>query len=302
MTYGWAILIIAIVLVALFSLGVFNGANFAPKASPGSCQVFRPYGPGTTQDINLEGECTNQLPKYVAIFSPSGSDTAWGGGLINVSITSANNVSNSGEFTFTGWIYNTNPNIQNAGIFGDGGVWLGPYTKGFFTGVYSGGYLMGLAGDNYNGIVSTPPCCTSSYIPVDSWIFFAVTFNEASGKANLYISSKSGLVNFTNTITGQNIAPAGGAGYAIGSENVQGFNSWTGMISDIQLYNSTLSANDINSIYLEGIGGVPVDILHIVGWWPLNGNGNDYSGNNANGVATTNVLYTNDWSANYNPP
>ncbi|MGC9011056.1 MAG: hypothetical protein ACP5JN_02855, partial [Candidatus Micrarchaeia archaeon] len=55
MTYGWAILIISVVLAALFQLGVFNANNFAPKAPPGSCQVFRPYGPGTTQFINLEG-------------------------------------------------------------------------------------------------------------------------------------------------------------------------------------------------------------------------------------------------------
>ena len=32
MTYGWAILIIAVVLGALFSLGVFNSANLAPRA------------------------------------------------------------------------------------------------------------------------------------------------------------------------------------------------------------------------------------------------------------------------------
>jgi len=31
MTYGWAILIIAVVLGALFQLGVFNANNFAPK-------------------------------------------------------------------------------------------------------------------------------------------------------------------------------------------------------------------------------------------------------------------------------
>ncbi|MGC8662693.1 MAG: hypothetical protein ACP5RT_02830, partial [Candidatus Micrarchaeia archaeon] len=39
MTYGWAILIIAVVLGALFQLGVFNANNFAPKAPPGACQV-----------------------------------------------------------------------------------------------------------------------------------------------------------------------------------------------------------------------------------------------------------------------
>ncbi len=41
MTYGWAILIIAVVLVILFSLGITNPLFFAPKAIAGSCQVVR---------------------------------------------------------------------------------------------------------------------------------------------------------------------------------------------------------------------------------------------------------------------
>ncbi|MEM4839822.1 MAG: hypothetical protein QXX90_03915, partial [Candidatus Micrarchaeaceae archaeon] len=68
MTYGWAILIIAVVLAALFELGVFNPMTFAPKASPGSCQVVRPEGAGTTNFISLEGECNGELPQYVASF------------------------------------------------------------------------------------------------------------------------------------------------------------------------------------------------------------------------------------------
>ena len=40
MTYGWAILIIAVVLAALYSLGLFNSAAWGPRASSGSCKVF----------------------------------------------------------------------------------------------------------------------------------------------------------------------------------------------------------------------------------------------------------------------
>jgi hypothetical protein len=69
MTYGWAILIIAVVLGALFQLGVFNPMTFAPKAPPGACQVFRPNGPGTTSFINLEGVCSGEIPQYVAQFN-----------------------------------------------------------------------------------------------------------------------------------------------------------------------------------------------------------------------------------------
>ena len=100
MTYGWAILIIAVVLGALFSLGVFNGSNLAPKASPGACQVFRPNGPGTTSFINLEGECQGLEPQYVGQFNGQSSYV----------LTSTLPILTS--WTITGWVY-VNP-ITNA--------------------------------------------------------------------------------------------------------------------------------------------------------------------------------------------
>ena len=68
MTYGWSILIVAVVLGALSFLGVFNPLTFAPKASSGSCQVARPFGPGTTTDINLLGSCSNQEVHTLELF------------------------------------------------------------------------------------------------------------------------------------------------------------------------------------------------------------------------------------------
>ena len=72
MTYGWAILIIAIVLVAFFSLNLFNPYTFSPKASPGSCQILRPNGPGSNLFVSEVGLCnTNEIPQYVGSFSHS---------------------------------------------------------------------------------------------------------------------------------------------------------------------------------------------------------------------------------------
>jgi hypothetical protein len=94
MTYGWAILIISVVLAALFQLGVFNPMTFAPKAPPGACQVFRPNGPYTTSFINLEGVCSGELPQYVAQFNGQSSY-----------ITVGNSLSLSpSTFTLVGWI------------------------------------------------------------------------------------------------------------------------------------------------------------------------------------------------------
>ncbi|MGC8888874.1 MAG: hypothetical protein ACP5K3_02820, partial [Candidatus Micrarchaeia archaeon] len=64
---------------------------------------------------------------------------------------------------------------------------------------------------------------------------------------------------------------------------------------------TSLSANEIQTLYLEGIGGAPIDLQHLVGWWPLNGDANDYSGNGNNGVPT-NVIFVSNWWQGYTPP
>jgi hypothetical protein len=73
-----------------------------------------------------------------------------------------------------------------------------------------------------------------------------------------------------------------------------------GLLANIQLYNTALSANDIQALYQEGIGGAPIKIQSLVGWWPLNGNANDYSGN-ANNGQTYNVTFIGNWYSSYTP-
>ncbi|MGC8537931.1 MAG: LamG-like jellyroll fold domain-containing protein, partial [Candidatus Micrarchaeia archaeon] len=85
------------------------------------------------------------------------------------------------------------------------------------------------------------------------------------------------------------------------SIDVGGGSSFDGSIANVQIYNTALSANDIKALYQEGIGGAPIKIQNLVGWWPLNGNANDYSGNDNNGVANG-VTYTNNWYSGYTAP
>ena len=73
------------------------------------------------------------------------------------------------------------------------------------------------------------------------------------------------------------------------------------LVEDVQIYNISLSQNDITTIYDEGIGGAPIALPWLVGWWPLNGNGNDYSGNNNNG-AVTNTVFITSWTSGYSAP
>ncbi|MEM3781909.1 MAG: hypothetical protein QXT43_03045, partial [Candidatus Micrarchaeaceae archaeon] len=56
---------------------------------------------------------------------------------------------------------------------------------------------------------------------------------------------------------------------------------------------------DSGSLY-RGIGGAPINLQNLVGWWPLNGNANDYSGNGNNGVPS-NVVFVSNWYSGYTP-
>ena len=117
MTYGWAILILTVVIGALYSMGIFGSTTSAPRAQPGSCRVFRPNGPGTTAYINLEGVCTGQLPQFVATFSGS-----------NKKVTvPANPNWNANSLTVSVWFYATSQAVGVVGTYNQGtnwGIWV----------------------------------------------------------------------------------------------------------------------------------------------------------------------------------
>ena len=294
MTYGWAILIIAVVLGALFQLGVFNANNFAPKAPPGSCQVFRPNGPYTTSFINLEGICSGEIPQYVANFSqsPAGYIVAnappatmsqitvvfwinpvnngyWGnsGNYWENAISGSSGCGNNYYFFIEA---GHNPPAESWGVINSAfkdspGVPLAPNTWQQLVGTYNGSALLIYLNGKQIG---SPFTASESSIPVTNAI---ITFNGV-------------------TISGTKPVTSGG-----------GCNPISGNLANIQIYNTSLSANDIQALYLEGIGGAPIDLQNLVAWWPLNGNANDYSGNGNNG-APTNVVFVSNWWSGYTPP
>jgi len=281
MTYGWAILIISVVLAALFQLGVFNPMTFAPKAPPGACQVFRPDGPGTTSFINLEGVCGGELPQYVAQFNGQSSY-----------------IPGSGAYAFpltaTAWVdpinYQT-VHLKTIMEFDGSGLGSGAYQ--FFIVPQGSGYCGGVGGRLYLWNPSAY-ICTTSTIPLNTWTFVAFTTNST---------------NMAIYVNGQEIASSGSSFvsasankiFIIGMQSCCGGRYFNGSLANVQLYNTSLSANEIQALYLEGIGGAPIDLQHLVGWWPLNGNANDYSGNGNNGQIY-NINFVSNWYSGYTPP
>ena len=129
---------------------------------------------------------------------------------------------------------------------------------------------------------------------MNQWSFLAGTYNQTTQTLLLYLNGK--LVS-SGSFSGFNIGSSVAPLYlgALGGAYIPGD------MANAQVYNATLSANEIYAMYLSGIGGAPVRPQNIVGWWPLNGNGNDYSGNNNNGQLNG-VTFTSSWTNGYTPP
>jgi hypothetical protein len=81
--------------------------------------------------------------------------------------------------------------------------------------------------------------------------------------------------------SGSAIVSSGGVPLLIGNGPSNKY--FTGQMSDVQIYNASLTRSQIAASYANGPLGAPVSQTALVGWWPLNGNSNDYSGNGQNG-------------------
>ena len=280
MTYGWAILIVAIVLIAIFSSGIFNSAASAPKTAAGACQIYRPYGTGTSE-LSLEGMCTGALPQYVMNEGPTSS------GYVMVNGASVNSIPQSQQFTITGWLDERRP-VYGCNGSGIGGLGSTAYLIAMSTlYLYTGGcYNLGMFIQGigfWSGL---------SFAQNNRWYFFAAQYNGASNSLPnmvLYLNNK----NQTATVA-DNLIPS--------FSYLELDSSFNGSVADFQLYNSTLTPSQINAIYMEGIGGAPIALQNLVGWWPLNGNAQDYSSNSNGGQPISSVEYIGTWASDYVAP
>jgi hypothetical protein len=254
MTYGWSILIISVVLGILFQLGVFSSNSLSVRAPPGSCQVFRPSGPGSTININTLGVCSGQLPQYVGVFGASSQ------------ITIANNPSvNPNSITISAWV-----NLQTVGA-GYVPIVVKGYNTQYWFYEAPGSTTIGVTVNTIGMNMWGASVGSSS---LNAWHHIVFTYNSVSGALLTYLDgvqysgdTKSGALQ----VTASSFMLGGG---------------FVGMLSDVQVYNASFDSSGVKTLYQEGIGGVPINLQYLVGWWPLNGDSKDYSGNNNVGTPT----------------
>ncbi len=292
-TYGWAILIIAIVLGALYSLGVFS-TNNQPRQVAGACQVLRPDGPGTLNHISLSGPCNAGIPQYVVeTQGPFASGCAAEPLFLNVNgIGSEFPSGSTNSITISSW-YN---------VFASTGTTDTIFHIRALTPAPGGtGVSCNTQGCNfpdtelYNPL---PQQCNYGVCPDSNiWHFVAITLSN-SGTAKMYLDGAEMSSMYVDSGTWSTVLQ-GIYNLEIGSWNSGCGDPFNGMISNVQVYNTALSQNGIKALYQEGISGAPINLRNLVGWWPLNGDTNDYSGNGNNGVPG-NIIYVSQYS--YTPP
>ena len=281
MTYGWAILIIAIVIAAIFQRNLFNPYTFAPRASPGSCQIMRPNGPGSNLFVSAVGPaCTiNEIPQYVGHFKGMNA-----GSYVNLGKAETNL---SGDVSVAAWVYPLNFSSYNY-AFSNTRDCCGLY-NGINLGVDGHSALF----DMWN---ASEEAASGGNVNFNAWTFLVGTYNGSY--LDIYLNGKLVGSNPGNVPAGIPASFNSYIGALALSPTVYNFN---GSVSNVQVYNTSLSQPEITALYQEGIGGAPTNIQNLVGWWPLNGNAKDYSGNNNNGVPT-NVIYTSSWTSGYSTP
>lgn len=268
-TYGWAILIITIVIVSLYALGIFNPSTYASKAQAGGCQVYRPYGPGSVQLINLQGVCNSNEPKFAAFLDgKSGS----------VSLPDTGQIDSPTQLTISIWM-KTNGTTASQDVLSKSSVFALYTTDGWLHISFA-----------VNGGSPT----TAAYPTLNTWENIVATYNSVTG-ASMYING--GLAS-----TG---SPSGSMATTLGNViigNAQGTSKWFGgIVSNVQIYNRSFSANQVEQLYIRGIGAPPSLLQNLVGWWPLNGDTNDYSGNGDNGVENS-IFFSTSWTNGYAIP
>ncbi|MEM3781442.1 MAG: LamG domain-containing protein [Candidatus Micrarchaeaceae archaeon] len=268
-----------------FSIAYASPANYTRDS------IFVTTTP-KTQPLPGIGSCTSNASCYSStmanLFVSSlplenkQQSVAYLNGRNYILVPAAPSIEPANQITITGW-------VEPQGTFVERGYPTmvsdtnGGYTIQTCSGSeYSGESLTFWLGNNGNG--NTCGIAGDS-LNFGTWYMFAVTYNGV--EATEYIDGSPVYSQAFSTT----MASGNPLGIGIYSNAVLGEGMWNGSIANIQIYNTSLTAGEILSLYDEGIGGAPIAGAGLAAWYPLNGNANDYSGNGNNGTATNVVYY-----------
>ncbi len=218
-------------------------------------------------------------PNQASLMVPSSTEVAnFSGALANNVIEIPNPKQNlAGSMTIAFWI---DPRNIDAGR-------LNPIAKEYWgefaLTVEIGGGMSYYQGPNTS---SSTYCALTNFLPSnsllnDTWKFVAITRSGNGIVTNSILSYLNGSLETQGSCAGYPSAVSN-TPISIGKQYT-GY-EYGGYMADVQIYNTTLSNTLISELYRNGINASPVNTNSLVAWLPLNGNTNDYSPNNNNGV------------------
>lgn len=284
-------------------LQLYQGGIANPPIDPTNVIGWWPLN-GDARDYSGSGNNGTIYGNLKFILSPTNTNPSSGNATgilaatfngLNSYISTAPPGLGSTGFSATAWVYlkggATDPGLNcETGIVSN---WPNNPNNGFQLNAYTcqGGiaYIQGCC--NSGNLAPFPPGIISysggHSLPFGTWEFVAITYNASSGLATSYLNSGYASKTINTGLIFSNPS----------SQLFLGVNGWetvenlNGSVANVQIYNSSLSATQIQAIYAEGLAGVPLHSANLADWWPLNGNANDYSKEGVNGTAA-NVIYS----------
>lgn len=224
----------------------------------------------STAQNNFNGKINSaywSLPNYVAQFD--GFSSA-------IQIPNAQILQSGGStpsITISAWVNFTTPPPHRQDYFAiskSGGWYFGGCTK-FLYACY------------YNPSLGTLET-SSTLLNPGVWYLITQTLGPSSGgRENLYINGIDVMKSASGTVTQT-------GGIKIGRSDALGSPTFlSGSVSDLQVYQTTFTPSQVSTLYSYGLGAPPLAGAGIIGWWPLNGDAKDYSGNSNNGIIYGNL-------------
>ncbi len=274
------------------SINVFNGDS----SLVGNLAAWYPLDSGYGNTIyDLSGNYNNAVfgsfgraPLATWINEPENEINARNGNFNGynslISVANSNVLNPTNAVTLSAWVY---PEKYSADNRNGGGIIS--KNKQYEISINASGYAV------IDGVLHSTPFYSNIKVPLNKWSFIAGTLNSngtaticvnAACKSNsstagsLLITGEPLYIGFGSILGGGATTPLPGAA-----------TYFNGSIANAQVYNNQLSQYQISSLYQEGINGIPLT-QNLSGWWPLDGNANDYSRNKDNGIAE-NVTFDN---------
>ena len=180
------------------------------------------------------------------------------------------------------------------------GAWIYTFSKG--TGdqqvVYkNGGFDFFITGNNKLQFSDTAGhyALSNTLVGTNSWTYVVGVYNGtptdnvlSTNTIHLYVN---GALQPMGAVGGWTKSGGHGNPVYIGENPAAAGNEpFNGLMADVQIYNGSLSAGQVQQLYSEGPGGSPTMPAHLVGWWPLEGDSNDYSGQYNTGFSS-NIIF-----------